>query len=44
MRSITDYVHEGRHQTAPPSPEAQAADGPLDAPRETEATFEEIER
>jgi hypothetical protein len=44
MRSTTDHVHEGRDQTAPPSPDAQVADGPLDAPRETEATFEEIER
>jgi hypothetical protein len=44
MRSTTDHVHEGRDQTAPPSTDAQVADGPLDAPRETEASFEEIER
>jgi hypothetical protein len=44
MSAPTDHVHEGRDQTAPPSPDAQGPDGPLDAPRETEASFEEIER
>ena len=44
MSSTTDHVHEGRDQTSSPSTDAQVADGPLDAPRETEASFEEIER
>jgi hypothetical protein len=44
MSSTTDHVHEGRDQTAFPSTDAQVADGPLDAPQETEASFEEIER
>jgi hypothetical protein len=44
MRSSTDHVHEGHDQTAHPSTNAPVADGPLDAPREMEASFEEIER
>jgi hypothetical protein len=44
MRSTTDPVHEGRDQTAHPPTDAQGPDGPLDAPPETEASFEEIER
>jgi hypothetical protein len=44
MSSTTDHVHGGRDQTAHPSTEAQVPDGPLDASRETEASFEEIER
>jgi hypothetical protein len=44
MSSTTDHVHEGRDQTAHPSTDAPVADGPLDAPREMEASFEEIER
>jgi hypothetical protein len=44
MRLTTDHVHEGRDQTAHPSPEAQGPDGPLEASHETEASFEEIER
>ena len=44
MSSTTDHVHEGRDQTAPPSTDAQGSDDPLYAPRETEVSFEEIER
>jgi hypothetical protein len=44
MSSTTDPAHGGRDQTAPPSPEAQGPDGPLEASRETEASCEEIER
>jgi hypothetical protein len=44
MRSTTDHVHEGRDQTAPPPTDERVPDGPMDAPRETEASFEEIER
>jgi hypothetical protein len=42
--STTDYIHEGRDPIAHPSTDAQVPDGPLDASRETEASFEEIER
>jgi hypothetical protein len=44
MSSTTDHVHEGCVQTAHPSTDVPVADDPLDAPRETEASFEEIER
>jgi hypothetical protein len=44
MRSTTDDAHEGRNQTVPPLTEAQGPERPLDAPPETEASFEEIER
>jgi hypothetical protein len=44
MRSTTDHVHEGRGQTAPSPIDEQVPDGTMDAPRETEASFEEIER
>jgi hypothetical protein len=44
MRSTTDHVHEGRDQTAPPSADERVPDETIDAPRETEASFEEIER
>jgi hypothetical protein len=44
MSSSTDHVHEGHDQTAHPSTDAPVADGPLDTPREMEASFEEIER
>jgi hypothetical protein len=44
MSSTTDPVHEGRDQTVSPSSDAQAANSPLDAPPEMEASFEEIER
>jgi hypothetical protein len=42
--STTDHIHEGRDQIAHSSTDAQVPDGPLDASRETEASFEEIER
>ena len=44
MSSPTDHIHEGRDQTAPPLDRCTVADGHLDTPRETEASFEEIER
>jgi len=44
MRSTTDPVHEGRDQTAPPPTDAWGPEGTMDAPPETEASFEEIER
>jgi hypothetical protein len=44
MSSPTDHVHEGRDQTAPPPTDARVPDDTMDAPRETEASFEEIER
>jgi len=45
MRSTTDHVHEGHDQTAPASPDTWGPDdGTMDAPPETEASFEEIER
>jgi hypothetical protein len=44
MSSTTDHVHEGRDQTAFPSTDAREPEGIMDAPRETEASFEEIER
>jgi len=44
MRSTTDPVHEGRDQTAHPPTDERVPDGPMDAPPETEASFEEIER
>jgi hypothetical protein len=44
MRSTTDDAHEGHDQTAPASPHAREPEGMIDAPRETEAAFEEIER
>jgi len=44
MRSTTDYVHEGRDQTARPSTGAQFPDETMDAPRDMEGSFEEIER
>jgi hypothetical protein len=44
MSSTTDHVHEGCDETAHPSTDAQVEDDPLDAPRETEVSFEEIER
>ena len=44
MSSPTDHIHEGRDQSAYPSTDAQVPDGPLDASREMEASFEEIER
>jgi hypothetical protein len=44
MSSTTDHAHEGRDQTTPYSADAQGSDGTMDAPPETEASFEEIER
>jgi hypothetical protein len=44
MRSTTDHVHEERDQTELPPTDAQVPDGSMDAPQETEASFEEIER
>jgi len=44
MSSPTDHVHEGRDQTAPPPTDARVPDDTMDAPPETEASFEEIER
>jgi hypothetical protein len=44
MSSTTDDVTEGRDQTAPASTEARGPEGTMYAPRETEASFEEIER
>ena len=44
MSSTTDHVHEGRDQTASPAIDAREPEGAMDAPPETEASFEEIER
>jgi hypothetical protein len=44
MRSTTDHGTEGRDQTAPPPTDARGPEGTMDAPPETEASFEEIER
>jgi hypothetical protein len=44
MSATTDHVHEGRDQTASPATDAREPDGALAAPRETEDSFEEIER
>ena len=44
MRSITDPGTEGHDQTAHLPTDGRGPDGTLDAPRETEASFEEIER
>jgi len=44
MSSTTDHVHEGRDQTAHPPTDERGPEGTMDAPPETEASFEEIER
>jgi hypothetical protein len=44
MRAPTDDAHAGRDQTAPPPTDAREPEGTMDAPPETEASFEEIER
>ena len=44
MSSTTDPVHEGHDQTAPPPIDVRGPEGTMDAPPETEASFEEIER
>jgi len=44
MSSTTDHGHEGHDQITPASPDDRGPDGTMDAPPETEASFEEIER
>jgi hypothetical protein len=44
MSSTTDHVHEGRDQTVPPPTDERVPDEMMDASRETDASFEEIER
>ena len=44
MRSTTDHINEERNQTTQPPPAEHVPDGTMDSPRETEASFEEIER
>ena len=44
MSSTTDYVPEGRDQTAPPPTDARGPEGTTDAPPDMEDSFEEIER
>jgi hypothetical protein len=44
MSSTTDHVRGGHDPTAPPPTDAREPEGMMDAPPETEASFEEIER
>jgi hypothetical protein len=44
MRSTTDYIHEGRDQTAHSSTDAQVPDETMDTARDMGTSFEEIER
>jgi hypothetical protein len=44
MSSTTDHVNEERNQTTPPLANEHVPDSTMDAPRETDASFEEIER
>jgi len=44
MSATIDYFNEEHDQTAPPSLDERELDGTTDVPRETEASFEEIER
>jgi hypothetical protein len=44
MSETTDHGHEGCDQTAHPPTDARESEGSMDAPPETEASFEEIER
>jgi hypothetical protein len=44
MSETTDHGHEGGDQTARPPTDAREPEGMMDAPPETEASFEEIER
>jgi hypothetical protein len=44
MGPTTDHVYEGHDQTAPVSPDVRRSAGTMDAPPETEASCEEIER
>lgn len=44
MSAPTDHAHEGHDQTAPFPTDARGPEGTMDAPREMEASCEEIER
>jgi hypothetical protein len=44
MSSTTDYIDEGHDQTAPRPLDVHEPEGMINDPRETEASFEEIER
>jgi hypothetical protein len=44
MSSTTDHGHEGWDWTAPPPTDARGPEGTMDAPAETEASCEAIER
>jgi hypothetical protein len=44
MSAPTDHGTEGHDQTAPSLTDARGPEGTMDAPPETEASFEEIER
>jgi hypothetical protein len=44
MGSTTDHITEGRDQTAPPPTDERVPDETMNAPRETDTSFEEIER
>jgi hypothetical protein len=44
MSETTDHGHEGGDQTARPPTDAREPEGMMDAPPETEASFEEVER
>jgi hypothetical protein len=44
MRAPTDHVHEGHDQITTLPTDARGPEGTMDAPPETEASFEEIER
>jgi hypothetical protein len=44
MSAPTDHVHEAHDQITPPPTDARGPEGTMDAPPETEASFEEIER
>jgi hypothetical protein len=44
MHAPTDHLNTTHDQTAPSSTDAQGPEGTREAPRETEASFEEIER
>ena len=44
MSAPTDHAHEDHDQTAPPPTDARGSEGTMDAPRDMEASFEEIER
>jgi hypothetical protein len=44
MNSTIDHIQEEHDQTASGSSDGQGPEGTMYAPRETEASFEEIER